>query len=197
MKPLIKKMLVTSVLLVPLLAQADEVRMYRSGEIPDSSDIARMLGGGNHGDESKPRMRGISLDPAYDSKASQPRVPRKSLDEIAGTPPKGFAIPVQFAFDSSEILPEATPQLDAVAKGIKIVRGTKVIVEGHTDAYGTDLYNESLSRRRAAAVKRYLVEKHGIDRNMLTIVGMGEWAPIDNGNPYDAENRRVQFRAVR
>jgi len=197
MRPATKKIFASFILLVPFVTQAEGLRMYRSGEIPDSNDIAKMLSTESPTEDSKPKMRGISLDPVYNDKSSQARATKKSLEKVANPAPDGFALPVQFAFDSSRILPNATPQLDAVAEGIKMVKNAKVIVEGHTDAYGSDLYNESLSRRRAAEVKRYLVEKHGIDQNLLTIVGMGEWAPIDSNNPYSPGNRRVQFRAAK
>ena len=106
-----------------------------------------------------------------------------------------FSLPVQFAFDSATILPAARRQLDAVASGIKLLPETQnVVLEGHTDATGADAYNLSLSQRRAAAVKAYLVEVHGIDAQRLRDRGLGEQQPIDGIDPFAPENRRVQFR---
>jgi len=67
------------------------------------------------------------------------------------------------------------------------------VVEGHTDAVGSDTYNLTLSQRRAAAVKEYLVSVHGIDAARLKDVGYGLFRPIEGTDPLAAENRRVQF----
>jgi outer membrane protein OmpA-like peptidoglycan-associated protein len=101
---------------------------------------------------------------------------------------------VQFAFDSAEIAPAAKGQLDAIAAGIRMLPTTqKVVIEGHTDALGTEHYNEGLSQRRAQSVRQYLVAVHGIDAARLQAVGLGESAPLPGRSPNAAENRRVQF----
>jgi OmpA-OmpF porin, OOP family len=101
---------------------------------------------------------------------------------------------VQFAFDSADLLPNARPQLDALAEGIRLLPPTaSVRIEGHTDAAGSDAYNDHLSRRRAESVKRYLVA-HGIDPSRLRAVGLGEQATLPGRDPQAPENRRVQFR---
>jgi outer membrane protein OmpA-like peptidoglycan-associated protein len=106
-----------------------------------------------------------------------------------------LSLPVQFAFDSADILPHARPQLDALAEGIRLLPAIQaVVIEGHTDAVGSDTYNEQLSQRRAHAVKRYLVSTHAIDPTRLRAVGLGKFAPLPNHNPQSPENRRVQFR---
>jgi outer membrane protein OmpA-like peptidoglycan-associated protein len=118
--------------------------------------------------------------------------------ELAPEPsqPASIAVPVQFAFDSAEILPRARAQLDAVAEGIKMLPAThNVTIEGHTDALGTHEYNLQLSRRRAEAVKHYLVAQHGLSAQRLKTVGYGEGRPID-GDAARPENRRVQFRGA-
>jgi len=102
---------------------------------------------------------------------------------------------VQFPFNSARIPPDMTPALDAVAEGIKMTGNqTRIVVEGHTDAVGTADYNFRLSHRRAAAVKQYIVARHGIAPQVLEVVGLGKSAPLMPKNPYAAENRRVQFR---
>ena len=71
---------------------------------------------------------------------------------------------------------------------------TRIRVEGHTDDRGKDDYNKDLSQRRAASVKRYLVEK-GIDAARLDPQGFGEERPVDSNKTADgrARNRRVEF----
>src|SRR5438034_4779343 len=93
------------------------------------------------------------------------------------------------------ILPAARPQLDALAAGIRLLPAAQAVrIEGHTDAAGSDRYNEQLSQKRAYSVKRYLVAMHGIDPERLHAVGLGEYAPLGGRDPYAAEQRRVQFR---
>jgi outer membrane protein OmpA-like peptidoglycan-associated protein len=83
-----------------------------------------------------------------------------------------------------------------VAEGIKMLPAThNVTIEGHTDALGTHEYNLQLSRRRAEAVKHYLVAQHGLSAQRLKTVGYGEGRPID-GDAARPENRRVQFRGA-
>ena len=86
--------------------------------------------------------------------------------------------------------------LQAVALGIKLTGpNAKVVIEGHTDAAGSDAYNLTLSQKRALAVKTYLVQQHGIPAESLRTVGLGEGVLINPEKPLAAENRRVQFRA--
>jgi outer membrane protein OmpA-like peptidoglycan-associated protein len=66
------------------------------------------------------------------------------------------------------------------------------VVAGHTDAIGTDEYNQGLSERRADTIKRYLSEKYGINGSDLVTVGYGESKPKDANAPMDPANRRVQ-----
>jgi OmpA-OmpF porin, OOP family len=151
-------------------AAAQTVMHYRDGQQVDPQQVAQIL---NTGYVRKTR----SL---------------KLLDEPE--PAKALSLPVHFAFDSATIEPAARPQLDALAAGIKMLPPTqKVMVEGHTDAIGTESYNQQLSQRRAAAVKAYLVSMHGIPATRLNIVGYGDRRPIDGADPVAAENRRVQF----
>jgi outer membrane protein OmpA-like peptidoglycan-associated protein len=71
---------------------------------------------------------------------------------------------------------------------------TTTTVEGHTDAIGSDAYNQGLSERRANAVRDVLVEQHGIDVNRVSAVGYGESRPVaDNDSESGrAINRRVE-----
>jgi outer membrane protein OmpA-like peptidoglycan-associated protein len=108
--------------------------------------------------------------------------------------PNALSLPIQFELDSAIISASAREQLDALAEGIKLLPPERrVVIEGHTDARGTDDYNQSLSMRRAAAVKQYLMT-HGIEPQRLRETGLGKRQPIAGTDPFAAENRRVQFR---
>jgi len=170
---------------------AGEVRLYRAEETPDPREVATILER-NAGVVRPLKFRSIRLLPGG-QQAAAVAPPPDTADSAA---PEAFALPVQFGFDSARILPQATRQLDAVAEGIKLAApGTRVVIEGHTDAIGSTPYNEQLSRRRALAVKEYLVMRHRISPAALRTVGMGPHRPMDPANPFAGENRRVEFRA--
>jgi outer membrane protein OmpA-like peptidoglycan-associated protein len=102
---------------------------------------------------------------------------------------------VQFEFDKSDIRPDAGVILDEAASQLSQVPGARVSVEGHTDSSGSDAYNQSLSERRAASVKDYLVGK-GVEAGRLTTAGFGESQPVaDNATDEGrALNRRVELK---
>jgi outer membrane protein OmpA-like peptidoglycan-associated protein len=100
---------------------------------------------------------------------------------------------VNFDFDKANIRPDAAVILDE-AVHLLGSSGPSVSVEGHTDAIGTDAYNQGLSERRANSVKKYLVE-HGVDGSRLSTVGYGESRPIASNETREgrALNRRVEL----
>ena len=109
-----------------------------------------------------------------------------------------FAMRIQFEFDSTAVLPESLPLLDSVGEMMTLpaVAGRSIVVEGHTDARGTEPYNQSLSQRRAAAVKRYLMDSFAIEPGRLVVTGKGESRPHDRADPEAPINRRVVFKPV-
>jgi outer membrane protein OmpA-like peptidoglycan-associated protein len=70
----------------------------------------------------------------------------------------------------------------------------KLEIQGHTDDIGTNKYNQDLSDRRAASVRKYLVS-HGIAPDRLKSKGYGEESPIvpNDSTSNRSLNRRVQF----
>lgn len=102
---------------------------------------------------------------------------------------------VQFDTDKSDIRADAGVILDEAASQLSQVPSTAVSVEGHTDAVGSDAYNQSLSERRAGAVKDYLAGK-GVDAGRLSSAGYGESQPVADNATADgrALNRRVELK---
>lgn len=102
---------------------------------------------------------------------------------------------VLFKTNEATLLPIAQTQLDKVAEALKSQGDDKkIVVEGHTDAKGKDAYNQSLSQRRAEAVRSYLVSR-GIESDMIQAVGKGEVEPIADNKTAEgrANNRRVEI----
>lgn len=102
---------------------------------------------------------------------------------------------VHFGFDSAELTSDSRASLEDALEILKRNADLAVEIAGHTDAIGTESYNQSLSQRRARAVRDYLVA-NGIDTGRLTARGYGESEPIaDNSSEAGrAMNRRVELR---
>ena len=174
-------------------ASAQEVRVYSAGESVDPQDVARILGPSAEAPAFK--MRSLRLLDDNGTPASTVRAGSGSAATSGGSRQSALALLVQFAFDSAEILPATKPQLDSLAAGIRLLPPTKaIVIEGHTDSRGTDFYNEVLSQKRAATVKRYLITVAGIEPDRLRTVGRGKADPLPGRDPMAPENRRVQFR---
>jgi outer membrane protein OmpA-like peptidoglycan-associated protein len=99
---------------------------------------------------------------------------------------------IQFEFDSAELTPEGMSDLEQLSIALKgpNLRESKFVIEGHTDAVGTDAYNMDLSLRRARSVIRYLMSSN-ISAQRLTPMGYGSSKLYDPRNPNARENRRV------
>jgi OmpA-OmpF porin, OOP family len=109
----------------------------------------------------------------------------------------GFDLEVTFEFNSAELTDAAKRNLDSFSKALEDDRFTaaKFAVEGFTDASGTEIYNMSLSERRANSVVAYLTAQ-GIDPAKLAPFGYGESKPKSD-DPLAPENRRVETRLIR
>jgi OmpA-OmpF porin, OOP family len=102
---------------------------------------------------------------------------------------------VQFETGSAVLKKESESLLDEVAKALSDhPEVKKVRVEGHTDSRAGDAYNKGLSKRRAQAVREYLVGK-GIAPKRLVARGYGEEKPIADNDSEEGrfKNRRVEF----
>lgn len=117
--------------------------------------------------------------------------------------PRGTRLTVQndvlFDFDRAELRPEAREALERVADLIRDRHPQAVRIIGHTDAIGTDAYNQELSERRARAVEAWLAGEGGGGLPPMRTEGRGESQPVApntvNGqdNPEGRQrNRRVE-----
>ena len=103
---------------------------------------------------------------------------------------------INFEYNSAEIAGSSAKTMATLAQALssKQLDGRKFAVIGHTDASGSAGYNKALSDRRAAAVRRYLME-NGVAATRLRASGKGESQLLNKDEPDASENRRVEIQA--
>ncbi len=104
---------------------------------------------------------------------------------------------IYFDSGSATLKAESYPVLNEIAELLIANQGVSVQVCGHTDSDGSESLNQSLSERRAASVKTYLVSR-GVGASYLSTIGYGESSPVaPNTTPEGkAQNRRIEFRVL-
>jgi OOP family OmpA-OmpF porin len=115
------------------------------------------------------------------------------FEKAAAAPAKMIINAVLFDFDSNVVKPEAAVVLGEAANMLK--QDTRdVVIEGHTCSLGAEAYNMDLSKRRANAVRDFLVDQ-GVEAARLSAKGVGEAEPIADNTTNDGreQNRRVEF----
>jgi outer membrane protein OmpA-like peptidoglycan-associated protein len=101
---------------------------------------------------------------------------------------------VLFEGDTAKLMATAYDRLDRVAQALQALRGRSISVKGYADASGDHAHDTDLSRRRAAAVRQYLVMR-GIAKDRVRAFGLGAAPPIagDTSALGRHENRRVEI----
>ncbi len=101
-----------------------------------------------------------------------------------------------FPSGSAELAPQHRNLLDRVRQAADVFPRSQIVIEGHTDSYGSDETNLRLSRDRAAAVSAFLTSELGVPAFRITAVGYGETRPIANNETEQgrARNRRIDIR---
>jgi outer membrane protein OmpA-like peptidoglycan-associated protein len=154
------------------LAQAPEPLLYETLEAPPLEPIERAY----------------SLDEVRYNVALRDRMRRVDINTI------------NFEFGSWEVTPDQVGRLEAVAEAIRSVISRNpnevFMIEGHTDAVGSDVDNLSLSDRRAESVATILTENYQIPPENLVTQGYGEqYLKVPTQEP-SRENRRVAARRI-
>lgn len=133
---------------------------------------------------------------AENKKVSQQTTEKpKKLPEIkAGYRPLKLHARIHFDFDKYTIKKDYLPYLNVITRYLKAHDELKIKIVGYTDSIGSKAYNDRLARKRAEAIKRYLV-KHGISPERIEIIGKGkEDYLFDNKTPLNRfTNRRAEF----
>ena len=105
---------------------------------------------------------------------------------------------ITFEFNKSRVQPNAEAVLDNMLPAFTGQANLRVEIAGHTDSIGSAAYNQSLSQRRADAIRNYLISKGALPEQ-LRAVGYGKSQLLINPEKNDEDrelNRRVEFRVV-
>lgn len=167
-----------------LLAAAATAQTHYGDKPPAVDDIIKDLAAGN------------DVAPAGGTRALRPG---SAVSAGATTaPPKTASISMQinFDFNSDEISSSSRTMMDNLALAMKSpeLASRRFMIVGHTDAKGSAEYNQRLSERRAASVKRALLDG-GVPAERLDTAGRGKSQLLNATDPYAAENRRVEVQA--
>src|SRR4051794_393892 len=152
---------------------------------------------------------GASPDLLYDTMIAPPveRIERRySLDEVRYSASVRQRMPsidldsINFETGSWEIPPDQASKLQAIADGLNRAIGANpravFLIEGHTDAVGSDVDNLSLSDRRAESAATLLTQQFGVPAENLTSQGYGEQYLKEQTDGPSRVNRRVTIRNI-
>ena len=123
------------------------------------------------------------------SNASAAQAEAASIQRTEDVLTATFKSEMFFDYDSATLKPGAYSEIARVADVLNRDPHTTIQVEGHTDAKGSEQYNQQLSERRAQAVMNALSQR-GVDPRRMQAMGYGETQPISSS---DAANRRVSI----
>lgn len=168
----------------------DIVRSLSVAKKPKTRSLGKQEDGGpSYSEEEKSLIKSI---PTRGLKVNL----KKQIGDIIDTrkPPK-LDIEIQFDFNSDTVRTASIPDLNALGTALidPSLSQSRIILNGHTDAKGSNEYNLDLSERRAVAVREYLISHFPIDDNRLIAIGFGEERLRNTYDPEAAENRRVEI----
>jgi len=162
--------------------------------------------------EKKPLTRGLSVGPQQQVDPAAAAAEDKLVQKIRGRSTRSLSISereeiativkdkpkidleINFNYNSADISAKSLPSVRALGRALSNadLKGSTFVVAGHTDAAGSEAYNQDLSERRADSIKRYLVDQFGINGSDLVTVGYGKSKLKDPNQPMAEVNRRVQ-----
>jgi outer membrane protein OmpA-like peptidoglycan-associated protein len=103
---------------------------------------------------------------------------------------------VLFEFDKATIKEDSYSELNKLAETM-IANKQGLSLGGHADAVGEYVYNWHLSKKRADAVKEYLVSK-GVDKSRVAATEFGDTKPLATNDTEEGrqQNRRVELQLL-
>jgi outer membrane protein OmpA-like peptidoglycan-associated protein len=127
------------------------------------------------------------------AKELEQNIPGATVERVGEGIQVTFASGLLFGFDSAVVRGDARSNLNELARSLDKYEGSNLLIVGHTDAVGSEAYNEDLSERRAESAAGYLISQ-GVRRDRIGTRGLGETEPVAS-NETDAgraKNRRVE-----
>jgi outer membrane protein OmpA-like peptidoglycan-associated protein len=105
---------------------------------------------------------------------------------------------IPFEYDSDRLSNDAALTLESLAKALsdEKLKGSKFRIVGHTDARGSEEYNDDLSRRRARSVTDYLAANYSIPADRIEVAAKGKSELLPGIDPEDERNRRVEVQNI-
>ena len=138
--------------------------------------------------------RGLVIAPSGEAAATDGTALPEDTTYVALDPSSQVNFEIKFAFDSAALEATEVAKLDTLCEVVKTSEIARFQIIGHTDASGSDSYNQNLSLLRAEEVKRHMVENCGVPDAKLVATGVGEAFPMDPNDPRADVNRRVEFQ---
>ncbi len=184
--------IVRSALVIGLLACCGSVVAQEAPATPPSVDS--IIDSLKVEDSSQAQGQTRALRPGSASMATTAPAPAPVAKPAK---PASINMQINFEFNSDRISGSSEQTMANLAAALSSAQleNRKFTVIGHTDAKGSDAYNKALSDRRAAAVRRYLIN-NGVSAARLRAVGKGESQLLNADEPEAAENRRVEILAT-
>jgi outer membrane protein OmpA-like peptidoglycan-associated protein len=167
---------------------------------PDVSEQIETAAIGQHpyeGDVIKGQERNISFN--LHKTAPKAKSPTVFHDpKVKKQVENAISMQVQFDYKSAELTKQAKAHLKSLGEALASnqLKSVGFVVEGHTDAIGSEGYNKDLSEQRADSVKRFLMGQYGVNSKRLHAIGRGESHLLDAKNPDSDVNRRVRIVAT-
>ncbi len=98
-----------------------------------------------------------------------------------------------FASGSAVFNASSAPLLQQLQRAVDVFPGSALVIEGHTDSYGSDDNNLALSQARAETVMKHLITELRVPSSRLKAIGYGETRPVANNETVEgrARNRRI------
>ncbi len=152
-------------------------------EVLEKDQIIDML-------QPKMKTRGIRLNQPAQSSASTQEVKADSAPSIS--------MEINFEYNSAILTDQSIDQLAPLGQALQSpeLASHSFLLEGHTDAAGSDNYNLVLSEKRAKSVGQFLNKFYGVEPGRLELIGRGESQLLDPDNPTSGSNRRVTITTV-
>ncbi|WP_407519179.1 OmpA family protein [Methylobacterium oryzisoli] len=157
---------------------------------PPTMGQTRSLSTSVRGDSSVNEDRGF-LD-SLRNRTSLTSSERTKLAAASADKPS-IDLEIPFDYNSAKIGGKALPMVKSLGAALARpeLKGNTFLIVGHTDGKGGDQTNQTLSERRAEAVKDYIVQNYGVPAANLVSVGYGKTQLKDSANPTASTNRRV------